>query len=132
MTIFARLVVLRPDRSFLALRQRTARGPAWNLPGGKLEPGETPQQAAARETFEEAGLAFDPADLDPLARIEADFDGVVWTGHFFAAAWKGGIPTLREPDRFAEIAWLTLERARACADRTDVFSDVVALAVNRG
>jgi len=28
----------------------------WSVPGGHVEPGETPQEAAVRELFEEAGL----------------------------------------------------------------------------
>ncbi|MFE3541545.1 NUDIX hydrolase [Nocardia sp. NPDC059177] len=35
----------------------------WGLPGGRLEPGETPEQAAIRELHEELNLAAKPADV---------------------------------------------------------------------
>lgn len=35
----------------------------WFTPGGGLDPGETPAQAAARELAEETGLVVDPAQL---------------------------------------------------------------------
>lgn len=35
----------------------------WVTPGGGIEPGESPAEAAARELFEETGLLVEPADL---------------------------------------------------------------------
>ncbi len=35
----------------------------WDLPGGMLEPGETLEQAACRETFEEIGLTLQELDF---------------------------------------------------------------------
>ena len=35
-------------------------------PGGRLEPGETPRQAACREVAEETGLRLDPRQLAPV------------------------------------------------------------------
>ncbi|WP_159619058.1 8-oxo-dGTP diphosphatase [Arthrobacter zhaoguopingii] len=41
--------------------------------GGKLEPGETPAQAAVREVAEESGLLVEEADLGFLGEVTWDF-----------------------------------------------------------
>ena len=40
----------------------------WQLPGGTMDPGETPKQAVLREVWEEAGLA----DLDEIRLLGAE------------------------------------------------------------
>ena len=58
-------VLIRPDGDFLL----TSRPPGkvyehyWEFPGGKLEPGETIEQALRRELHEELGIDIASADL---------------------------------------------------------------------
>ena len=42
----------------------------WDLPKGGAHPGESPLQAALRETREETGLQLDPGDLLDLGRLD--------------------------------------------------------------
>ncbi|WP_286913214.1 MULTISPECIES: NUDIX hydrolase [unclassified Pseudomonas] len=48
----ATIICLRSGKVLLVRRK----GGKWNFPGGAIESGETPQQAAARELEEETGL----------------------------------------------------------------------------
>jgi 8-oxo-dGTP pyrophosphatase MutT (NUDIX family) len=50
-------VILERDESVLLLRRAVDPGRgAWDLPAGYLDPGESPEEAARRETLEESGL----------------------------------------------------------------------------
>lgn len=49
--------VIVQDGLLLLVRRRVAEGSlSWQFPAGQIEPGESPEDAAVRETFEETGL----------------------------------------------------------------------------
>ncbi len=51
------------DRVLLVQRGRDPGRGLWAFSGGRIEPGETPATAAARELFEETGIVVSPEDL---------------------------------------------------------------------
>jgi 8-oxo-dGTP diphosphatase len=64
-------VVIHDGRVFAAQRGYGKFKDKWEFPGGKIEPGETPQQALAREIREELAVEVEVGDL--LDTIETDY-----------------------------------------------------------
>ena len=68
--VVAVALIEREGRFFLQRRDPGSKRFAnlWEFPGGKLEAGETPQQAILRELMEE--LKWSPETLEPLPLLE--------------------------------------------------------------
>lgn len=76
--------VLREDEILLGLKKRGFGSGRWNGFGGKLNPGESIEEAAARETEEESGIVV--RDLMPVGIHEFEFSsdpGTILEVHVF-------------------------------------------------
>ncbi len=104
-TIDGRVVLLRNDRA------------EWELPGGRIDLGETERAALVREVREELGLTVD-VDLDPIDRYAfSPVPGRTVTIVTYGCTVLDVDPTMTVSDEHVEIGTFTPESA---VDLTDL------------
>jgi 8-oxo-dGTP diphosphatase len=96
--LVAAVVLVDPDGRILLAQRPEGKSMAglWEFPGGKVEPGETPEAALIRELQEELGIDTWQSCLAPLSFASHGYDSFhLLMPVFICRKWKGA-PQSRE------------------------------------
>ena len=105
-------VIKDGDRIFATARGYGDFKGGWEFPGGKIEPGETPQEALAREIKEELDTEISVGDL--IDTVEYDYPAFHLSMDCFWCTIVSGELVLKEheaarwltKEQLGEVAWL--------------------------
>lgn len=108
------VVPLHDDGTVTLIRQHrhAAGGEIWEIPAGKLDPGETPEQCAARELREEVGLVGTLTRLTTILTTPAFTDERI---HLYVATELVSVPTELDEDEVIHPVRVPLAQAVAMA-----------------
>ena len=105
LVLVAACVLLNGDGRILIAKRPPGRSLAglWELPGGKVEPGESPEHALVRELAEELGIEIAAADLAPLTFASHAYpDFHLLMPLFLCRRWRGEV----RPHEGQELLWV--------------------------
>ncbi|MBA4179451.1 MAG: hypothetical protein C0506_02585 [Anaerolinea sp.] len=115
-------------------------GGGWFIPGGHLEAGERPDEACARELFEETGIAIDQAALRLVDVMTYDAGGTTAHTIIYSADCPGGAECVINDEHVA-VRWMmpeayiarflesTMLRSRGIAEPAVALAEEVARVV---
>jgi len=97
-------VILNDDKILLLHRKKTA---WYELPGGKIDESEAPEEAAKRELKEE--LLVDVEIINKIGTKDFEQDGHIMEYNWFLAKIKEGQnPKVGEPDKYGHLNYIPL------------------------
>ena len=97
-------IIIHENKIFATQRGYGEFKDGWEFPGGKIEPGETPQEALVREIKEELDIEIEVKDF--LETVEYDYPAFHLSMDCFFCTIKSGELVLKEHEA---AKWLTVE-----------------------
>ncbi len=122
-------------RMLMILRGHEPGKGLWSIPGGRIEPGESDEQAVVREVREETGLEvtcgrlLGGAEVPGLGRsvvVIRDYEAFVAPGASGAEPTVAGTPTAIAGDDAADVRWISDAQADAMQARGEITGGLLA------
>lgn len=99
------VIVVRNDRVLLGKRKNSHGAGTWQFPGGHLEYGESIEDCARRELFEETGLSIVNLRMGPFTNDFFENEGKHYVTLFVIADHTTGEARLKEPHKCERWDW---------------------------
>src|SRR5438270_4149330 len=111
LVLVAACALVDPDARVLIAQRPVGKTMAglWEFPGGKIEPGEPPEQTLVRELKEELGIVVNVACLAPLTFASHAYPDFHLLMPLYVCRRWDGVVTAKEAQR---LAWVRPNRLR--------------------
>jgi 8-oxo-dGTP pyrophosphatase MutT (NUDIX family) len=113
--------IVERNGRFLLVEEQTPEGLRLNNPAGHLDPGESPEQGAIRETLEETGCSFAPEAVVGvyLSRFHRPATGedVTYLRFAFCGTVSDPVPGWVLDQGIVRTLWLSADELRTCREQ---------------
>lgn len=114
LNVVAAALVKKEDGKLLLARRPAGKSLAglWEYPGGKIEAGETPKEALARELEEELNITVLPSEMHQFEKTVFEYEAFILNMELFICFSWSGDPTPKEGQEISwtDVRFLGLER----------------------
>jgi mutator protein MutT len=104
---------IKAEDSFLFLLRSAhkSEGLKWGIPGGKMDPGELPENAVVREIYEETQLKLTKENLHFLDKVYIRYPEMDFTYYMYEYCLASVPKYLQLNDEHIDYRWIKLEEA---------------------
>ena len=97
--------VFKDGQFLMGCRKNTHGAEQWSVPGGHIEFGETFEQTAAREVFEETGITIKNIRFGAVTNDHFEKEGKHYISIWMLSDWESGSEQVLEPEKFVTMRW---------------------------